>query len=110
MTNEIPQPLPPLMPEEQAIVLGLTDDQRLAIDAALLAEVLPRWRKVAIVVALAMERPSHVRGVPDTFYGQRVLAFVSEGLVEARGNVEYMRFSEVRSLPLEGDNTLRESR
>src|SRR5690606_27190171 len=96
MNQEIPQPLPPLTPEERALVSQLSQQQRQAIDESLLAEVTERWRKVAMVVARAMDRPSHVHGVPDTFYGQRMCAFVEEGRVEARGNVEYMRFSEVR--------------
>ena len=96
MANEIPQPLPPLTAEERAVVSRLTESQRQAIDAALLAEVLPRWRKVAMVVACAMYRPTHVPGLPDTYYGQRISALVDEGRIEAQGNVEYMRFSEVR--------------
>ena len=98
MTRELPQPLPPLTPEERARVSRLTRQQLLAIDEALLAEVRPRWRKVAMVVACAMGRPSHIKGIPDTFYGQRMCALVAEGRIEAQGNVEYMRFSEVRLL------------
>ena len=96
MTNEIPQPLPPLTAVESAVVSRLSAEQRRAIDAALLAEVTTRWRKVAMVVACAMNQPSHVAGVPDAFYGGRVCALVDEGRIEAQGNVEYMRFSEVR--------------
>jgi hypothetical protein len=103
MTKEIPQPLGPVTPEERAAASRLSDQQRRAIDAALLAEVTPRWRKVALVVARAMSQPSHVVGVPDTFYGRRVCALVEAGRIEARGNVEYMRFSEVRLLPSEKD-------
>ena len=68
----------------------MSQQQRQAIDESLLAEVTERWRKVAMVVARAMDRPSHVHGVPDPFYGQRMCALVQEG------RVEYMRFSEVR--------------
>ena len=79
----------------------MSDEQRHAIDAALLAEVTPRWRKVAMVISCAMQQPSHVLGVPDTFYGQRVAALVNAGRIEAQGNVEYLRFSEVRLFPSE---------
>ena len=96
MSQEIPQPLPPLTEEERALVAELSPEQRQAIDESLLAEVVVHRRKVAMVVARAMDRPSHVHGVPDTFYGQRICALVEEGRVEARCNVEYMRFSEVR--------------
>lgn len=97
--TEVPQPLPPLSPDELAVVSRLSDLQRRAMDAALLAEVLPHWRKVAMVVGCAMGRPSHVPGVTDTYYGQRVCALVGEGQIEVQGNVEYMRFSEVRLWP-----------
>ena len=99
MTQEIPQPLPPLTAEERALVSQLSPQQLQSIDEALLAGVTERWRKVAMVVGLAIGRPSHVRGVPDTFYGQRMCVLVKEGRVEAQGNVEYMRFSEVRHWP-----------
>jgi hypothetical protein len=99
MTQEIPQPLPALTPEESALISQLSQQQLRAIDELLLVELTERWTKVAMVVARAMDRPSHVHGVPDTFYGQRMRALVEEGRVEARGNVEYMRFSEVRRWP-----------
>lgn len=42
---------PPLSPEEQAVVARLTDIDRQAIDAAILANSSDRWLKVARVVA-----------------------------------------------------------
>ena len=99
MTKETPQPLPALTAEERAFVSRLTPQQLQAMDEALLSEVTERWRKVAMVVARAMDRPSHVQGVPDTFYGLRMCALVDGGRVEAQGNVAYMRFSEVRLWP-----------
>lgn len=103
MTEEIPQPLPALTTEERAVVSGLTDQEIRAIDEALMAAALTRWRKVAMVVALAMDDPRHIASVPDTFYGQRVCKLVEDGRLEAQGNVEYMRFSEVR-LPAQDEN------
>ncbi|MDR0233842.1 MAG: DUF3658 domain-containing protein [Zoogloeaceae bacterium] len=96
MTKEIPQPLPLLTAEEDALVSQLTRQQLVAIDEALLAQVTPHWRKVAMVVGRAMDQPSYVDGVPDTFYGQRVCALVRDGCIEVQGNPEYMHFSEVR--------------
>jgi hypothetical protein len=107
MTKEIPQPPPSLTAEERALVSQLSPQQLQAVDEALLAEVTERWRKVAMVVGLAIGRPSHIRGVPDTFYGQRMCALVQEGRVEAQGNVEYMRFSEVGRWPPERPNASR---
>jgi Protein of unknown function len=102
VTHEIPQPLPPLTPDERALVLRLGERELVAIDEALLAAAGPRWRKVAMLVARAMDSPSYVRGIPDTFYGQRVCKLVQEGRLEGQGNVEYIHFSEVR-LPIPED-------
>ena len=34
--------------------------------------------------------------VPDGYYAQRVALLVDSGKLESQGNLEYMRFSEVR--------------
>jgi len=35
-------------------------------------------------------------GLPDLYYAQRVKSLVSRGLLIAEGNLDYMRYSEVR--------------
>ena len=53
--------------------------------------------KVAKLVAMFMnESDLHFSGVPDVFYAQRVQALVDNGLLEAQGNLKFMRYSEVR--------------
>jgi hypothetical protein len=55
------------------------------------------WRKVALVVAVAMDAYSdQYHDIPDVFYGQRVRDLVSSGHLAAQGNLRRMRFSEVR--------------
>ena len=100
MADETPQPLPPLTPDERARVSRLSEQELVAIDRALVAEAAQQWRKVAMLIARAMDGPGHISGIPDTFYGQRVRGLVKEGRLESRGNVEYIHFSEVR-LPRE---------
>jgi hypothetical protein len=96
--KEEPEPYGPLSAEESALVSQLNDNQLKLIDEALLAEADVHWRKVARVVGSAMRKPTHVRGVPDIFYAQRVRKLVEAGRLESQGNLEYMRFSEVRLL------------
>jgi hypothetical protein len=71
-----------------------------AIDAALLGDCAVSWRKVARVVGTAMRALQDSQpDIPAGYYAQRVALLVSAGRLESQGNLEYMRFSEVR-LPL----------
>ena len=68
-----------------------------AIDYLLLSHAHAKWRKVAMIVALTMTDPENRnRGIPDLFYAQRVRKLVEEGRLESQGNLQEMRFSEVR--------------
>jgi Protein of unknown function len=88
---------PQLDPEELAAVAALSADDLGAIDRSLLAASHPSWRKVALVVGLAMDAyPDLYHDIPDVFYAERVRALVSSGQLEAQGNLHRMRFSEVR--------------
>ncbi len=68
------------------------------IDKALLANCGQRWRKVAAIVGFTItdENLQRFDGVPDIYYAQRVRAFVESGDLESSGNLDYMRYSEVR--------------
>ena len=67
------------------------------IDAALLSHAKKTLRKVAMLVGLTMmDTALRVPGLPDVFYAQRVKALVHRGLLVAVGNLDYMRYSEVR--------------
>ena len=59
MNSEIPQPLPPLTTEDRAVVFHLSEEQRRAIDESLVEGVMERWRKVAMIIARAMDQPSY---------------------------------------------------
>ncbi len=72
----------------------LTDQD---FDDALLANVLDRWRKVAMVVALTMEDlKTHAHGKNDLFFANRVMLLAQKGLIESQGDLTQMRYSEVR--------------
>ena len=88
---------PPLDTDDLQAVAVLAVDDIKAIDRALLAASHTNWRKVALVVSVAMDAyPGLYLNVPDVFYTQRVRALVSTGHLQARGNLHRMRFSEIR--------------
>ena len=91
------QPDTVLSPDEQASVSKLTPPEIELIDRALLSDCAASWRKVASVVGTSMlALKDQVPNVPDGYYAQRVALLVAAGKLESQGNLEYMRFSEVR--------------
>ena len=84
-------------PIHQAAVKRLTTVEIEIIDGELLANCAPAWRKVARVVGTAMTvLGERFPDIPDSYYAQRVAALVQSGLLESEGNLDYMRYSEVR--------------
>jgi hypothetical protein len=50
-----------------------------------------------MIVALTMANPALlVPGLPDLFYAERVRALVAKGLLISEGDLDYMRYCEVR--------------
>jgi hypothetical protein len=97
VADEKEQPDPPLSPEQEAIVASLSEDFIRSVDRALLSHAMPSLRKVAMLVGLTMmDADLRAPGLPDLFYSNRVRKLVEAGLLEAEGNLHYMRFSEVR--------------
>ena len=97
MSEEIPQPNRPFTAEEQSAVAKLTAADLQVIDAAILANSSNRWLKVARVVTSAEDALSN--SYPDlsyVFYAQRLIRLAEEGRLESQGNLEHIRFSEVR--------------
>src|SRR5688572_22739893 len=97
MSEEIPQANPPLSAKEQSAVARLNPAELQAIDAVILANASERWLKVARVVistadALEQQHP----GLSYIFYAQRLCKLAAAGRLESKGNLAYMRFSEVR--------------
>lgn len=88
---------PSLSAAEWRSLLRLTRLRVARIDAALLAQANFQWRKVARVVGTAMLKQSHgIVGVPDVYYAKRVRVLVRRGVLQAQGNLNVMRYSEVR--------------
>lgn len=83
--------------EEQADVDALTADDIARIDEALLAQCDWSWRKVAMLVGRLLSKSAEVPDfVPVGYVAQRVQALVAAGRLESQGNLDYIRFSEVR--------------
>lgn len=67
------------------------------IDAALLSHARTQNRKVAMLVGLTMgDKALCVPGLPDVFYALRVKTLAARGLLIAEGDLDYMRYCEVR--------------
>lgn len=97
MSDEDLSPDPPLTHEQAHHASQLSAEQLRAIDLALLARVSTRWRKVALVVGSSMEDVVCAGlHLPDVFFSSRVRALVTSGALESLGDLDYMRFSEVR--------------
>lgn len=83
--------------DDMHVVADLTAEDVRVIDAALIAECAATPRKVARVVGFAMrnlqDRFDHV---PVGYCAQRVAALAAAGLLESDGNLDHMRFSEVK--------------
>ena len=86
-----------LEPEDQEAVSRLTAAEVEVIDSGLLAGCSPSWRKVARIVGTAMGSiGGRFPAIPDSYYAQRVVALVNGRHLESQGNLDYMRYSEVR--------------
>ena len=95
MTRE--EPDGPMSPEQQAVADSLSREFVASIDAELLSHARTRERKVAMIVGLTMMNPQVCQaGLPDLFYAERVKYLVGMGLLIAEGNLDFMRYSEVR--------------
>jgi pimeloyl-ACP methyl ester carboxylesterase len=90
----------PLDAEESLRVSRLTQEDLWEMDRVLLAQASQNWRKVARIVGMTMgELSARIPNVPDLYYAQRVRHLVEVGKLESQGNLEYMRYSEVRRPP-----------
>lgn len=91
------QPDLPLSPEEEAIYAALSEADLKEIDAALLGDCVRYGRKVTRVVGTTfISAKFRDRDIPLSCFVQRVAELVRQGKLVAEGNLNYMRYSEVR--------------
>lgn len=87
----------PLSPEAEARASQLTAADLQRIDECLLSHMSHRWQKVARIIGLTMTvLYCDFPGLPDVFYGLRIKHLAESGAIEAAGNLNRMRYSEVR--------------
>lgn len=87
----------PMSPDEIKIASALDSDFIRKVDEALLSHARAKSRKVAFIVgATMMDKTLRLPGLSDVFYASRVKELVKKGLLVAEGNLDYMRYSEVR--------------
>ena len=93
----------PLSPEEAAIYANLSEADLREIDAVILEDCVRYGRKVARVVGTTfMHAKFKNRDIPVSCFAQRVVELVNQGKLIAEGNLNYMRYSEIRLPPAAG--------
>lgn len=86
-----------LTKEQRAIADGLEAEVVASIDGVLLSTCGDHWLKVAMVVLVALDKyGGELLELPPEYFSERVRNLVSNGKLEARGDLTSMRFSEVR--------------
>ena len=87
----------PLAADDQDRYDALSERELMELDSALLANCTTYSRKVARVVGTTMMSPAfRERQLSDTCYAMRIIELVRQGKLEGEGNLNYMRYSEVR--------------
>jgi hypothetical protein len=91
------EPDSPLSPEEEAEARALTAADLKSIDDCLMSHISIRQQKVARIIASAMDvLGERFPRIPDVFYSRRIKHLVETGAIEAFGNLDRMRYSEIR--------------
>jgi hypothetical protein len=87
----------PMDADEEARAARLTEAELRTIDECILSNITCRFQKTARVVVLAMNAMGNrFRELPPVFYSGRIKSLAAAGVIEAAGNLNCMRFSEVR--------------
>ncbi len=85
--------------EDEKVVEALTEAEVATIDKWVLSSVDLKWKKVAKIVAQAIEMSDEtglLLEVPDLFFAMRVHHHCKAGNLEIRGDTNRMRFCEAR--------------
>jgi hypothetical protein len=86
----------PMNPEHEAKARLLTPADLQRIDESLLSNASRQWHKVARIIGRTMMELGNQFDLPDVFFSTRIKHLVASGALEAVGNLNRMRFSEVR--------------
>ena len=87
----------PLTKEQRKLADSLSKEDLEDIDNMLISQASSQWRKVARIIGFSMmDFGDKYTKLPDTFFLERVKRLVEEQKLESQGNLNKMRFSEVR--------------
>ena len=90
---------PPLSTDQQDRVNQLNAKELQKIDETLIGNTGSSWRKVALVIGTTIiDLEATFRGIPDVFYAQRIKTLVERGTIQSQGNLDRMRYSEIRKI------------
>ncbi len=102
--SAVPIPDTELNTEELAMVSHLTASDLALIDRTLVANATTSWQMVSRVVGYTLVDLQHaLPGIPLGLYAQRAASLVRSGTLLGRGNLGFIRLSEV-CLPGVGDS------
>jgi hypothetical protein len=97
MEHETPETNPPITADEKAAVRRLTDEELELIDTTILNSVRHDWQKLAMVCFRVHEKLcARFPVFSYSLYAQRIAFLADQGRLEAQGDLDYMRFSEVK--------------
>ncbi|TXM63822.1 DUF3658 domain-containing protein [Methylobacterium sp. WL120] len=84
---------------DQPVAMSIADVSVAAmIDDEIMRAAKERWQKVAMITAIIIHANLR-RGINDTAIAERIKLLVSLGKLEVQGNLDRMRYSEVRLPP-----------
>ncbi len=97
MEKEIPVANAPLTSEEKTALQKLSQADLEFIDATIVSNCFPKWRKVPMVASNTKNSlENRYPAFSYSFYAHRISWLVEKGLLASQGDLSYMRFSEVR--------------
>ena len=87
--------------EDEQFIQALNEADIEKIDQWLLSFAEKRWKKVAMIVAQAIQESDKegiLLEIPDVFFAKRIHHYCDIGRLELRGDRSRMRYSEVRQV------------
>jgi len=87
---------PALTPEQRRMVHQLSETQIREIDQALLSNASDDWCQVNRLVLTTMIELDNGRGLPNSYFAQRLAHLVGDGMLESKGDPTDQQSGEVR--------------
>jgi hypothetical protein len=87
---------PALTPEQRRRVHQPSETQVKEIDQALLSNASDDWCQVTRLVLTTMIELDNGRGLPNSYFAQRIAHLVRDGMLESKGDPTDLQSGEVR--------------